>query len=234
MNKEKIIIGIMALSLLTVAVFTGCSSNTKQIYSYTDKGDESDMPEKEDIIIEDKDGTYNIGDEIEVSTVEFGTDREYLEKCYTINCAKIYDTASQIDGVQDKLFEMDYYMGANPEQPKVMKIEDTAQGRFLYCDITIKNVEDSTCTIGDLDLVYEVDGVCQLVGYPVYFSASKNEEHGAFEYNLLQGQSMDAKIGWCVDSDLLQIKNMDVSKLFLAVNFSGEEEDRQFINLGLE
>ena len=39
-----------------------------------------------------KDDMYNIGDEIEVKTIEYGTDREYIEKCYTVNSVKLYDT----------------------------------------------------------------------------------------------------------------------------------------------
>jgi len=45
---------------------------------------------------------------------------------------------------------------------------------------------------------------------------------------------MDVQLGWCVDPDLLQISDMDMSKLYLAVNFNGEEENRQYIKLGLE
>lgn len=45
---------------------------------------------------------------------------------------------------------------------------------------------------------------------------------------------MDVQLGWCVDPDLLQISDMDMSKLYLAVNFDCEEENRQYIKLGLE
>lgn len=82
--------------------------------------------------------------------------------------------------------------------------------------------------------MYEVDGVCRLVGSPVYFSAAKDLDNGNYNYNLLQGQSMDVQLGWCVDPDLLQISDMDMSKLYLAVNFDCEEENRQYIKLGLE
>lgn len=50
----------------------------------------------------------------------------------------------------------------------------------------------------------------------------------------MQGQSLDAQIGFCVDPALLQIDNMDLSKLYLSVNFNGDEENRQFIDPGLE
>lgn len=50
----------------------------------------------------------------------------------------------------------------------------------------------------------------------------------------MQGQSLDAQIGFCVDPALLQIDNMDLSKLYLSVNFNGDEENRQFIDLRLE
>ena len=139
-----------------------------------------------------------------------------------------------MDGVSDNLIEIDYYMGADPEKPKLMKKEEVASGKFLYCDVSVKNVEDNTCTIGDISLVYEVDGACRLVGSPVYFSAAKDLDNGNYDYNLLQGQSMDVQLGWCVDPDLLQISDMDMSKLYLAVNFNGEEENRQYIKLGLE
>ena len=51
---------------------------------------------------------------------------------------------------------------------------------------------------------------------------------------VVQGQSLDAQIGFCVDPALLQIDNMDLSKLYLSVNFNGDEENRQFIDLRLE
>lgn len=231
--KRKLITTILTLSLC-LSCFTACSFNAKKVSDNIGKGNESDLPEAEDVVIDDKDDMYNIGDEIDVKTVEYGTDREYIEKCYTVNSVKLYDTAAEVDGVSDNLIEIDYYMGADPEKPKLMKKEEVASGKFLYCDVSVKNVEDNTCTIGDISLVYEVDGACRLVGSPVYFSAAKDLDNGNYDYNLLQGQSMDVQLGWCVDPDLLQISDMDMSKLYLAVNFNGEEENRQYIKLGLE
>ncbi len=231
--KRKLITTILTLSLC-LSCFTACSFNAKNVSDNIGKGNESDLPEAEDVVIDDKDDMYNIGDEIDVKTVEYGTDREYIEKCYTVNSVKLYNTAAEVDGVSDNLIEIDYYMGADPEKPKVMKKEEAASGKFLYCGVSVKNVEDNTCTVGDISLVYEVDGVCRLVGSPVYFSAAKDLDNGNYDYNLLQGQSMDVQLGWCVDPDLLQISDMDMSKLYLAVNFNGEEENRQYIKLGLE
>lgn len=231
--KRKLITTILTLSLC-LSCFTACSFNAKKVSDNIGKGNESDLPEAEDVVIDDKDDMYNIGDEIDVKTVEYGTDREYIEKCYTVNSVKLYDTSAEVDGVSDNLIEIDYYMGADPEKPKAMKKEEVASGKFLYCDVSVKNVEDNTCTIGDISLVYEVDGACRLVGSPVYFSAAKDLDNVNYDYNLLQGQSMDVQLGWCVDPDLLQISDMDMSKLYLAVNFNGEEENRQYIKLGLE
>lgn len=231
--KRKLITTILTLSLC-LSCFTACSFNAKKVSDNIGKGNESDLPEAEDVVIDDKDDMYNIGDEIDVKTVEYGTDREYIGKCYTVNSVKLYDTAAEVDGVSDNLIEIDYYMGADPEKPKAMKKEEVASGKFLYCDVSVKNVEDNTCTIGDISLVYEVDGACRLVGSPVYFSAAKDLDNVNYDYNLLQGQSMDVQLGWCVDPDLLQISDMDMSKLYLAVNFNGEEENRQYIKLGLE
>ena len=231
--KRKLITTILTLSLC-LSCFTACSFNAKKVSDNIGKGNESDLPEAEDVVIDDKDDMYNIGDEIDVKTVEYGTDREYIEKCYTVNSVKLYATAAEVDGVSDNLIEIDYYMGADPEKPKAMKKEEVASGKFLYCDVSVKNVEDNTCTIGDISLVYEVDGACRLVGSPVYFSAAKDLDNVNYDYNLLQGQSMDVQLGWCVDPDLLQISDMDMSKLYLAVNFNGEEENRQYIKLGLE
>ena len=231
--KRKLITTILTLSLC-LSCFTACSFNAKKVSDNIGKGNESDLPEAEDVVIDDKDDMYNIGDEIDVKTVEYGTDREYIEKCYTVNSVKLYDPAAEVDGVSDNLIEIDYYMGADPEKPKAMKKEEVASGKFLYCDVSVKNVEDNTCTIGDISLVYEVDGACRLVGSPVYFSAAKDLDNVNYDYNLLQGQSMDVQLGWCVDPDLLQISDMDMGKLYLAVNFNGEEENRQYIKLGLE
>lgn len=231
--KRKLITTILTLSLC-LSCFTACSFNAKKVSDNIGKGNESDLPEAEDVVIDDKDDMYNIGDEIDVKTVEYGTDREYIEKCYTVNSVKLYDTTAEVDGVSDNLIEIDYYMGADPEKPKAMKKEEVASGKFLYCDVSVKNVEDNTCTIGDISLVYEVDGACRLVGSPVYFSAAKDLDNVNYDYNLLQGQSMDVQLGWCVDPDLLQISDMDMSKLYLTVNFNGEEENRQYIKLGLE
>ena len=105
---------------------------------------------------------------------------------------------------------------------------------FSASDISVKNIEDEICTVGDISLVYDINGVCQLLGYPVYFSNAKDNEHGIYDYTLVQGQSLDAQIGFCVDPALLQIDNMDLSKLYLSVNFNGDEENRQFIDLRLE
>ena len=68
------------------------------------------LPEAEDVVIDDKDDMYNIGDEIDVKTVEYGTDREYIEKCYTVNSVKLYDTAAEVDGISDNLIEIDFHV----------------------------------------------------------------------------------------------------------------------------
>ena len=215
MDKRKIFTAIMAISML-ITTFSGCSSNQKQSYGNLGKGDESDRPEVEDIVIDNESDIYNIGDEIQVKNVDYGTNREYVAKSYIVNSVKIYDTAAEIDGVQDKLIETDYYMGADPEKPAILKKDEVACGKLLLCDISVKNIEDEICTVGDISLVYDINGVCQLLGYPV------------------QGQSLDAQIGFCVDPALLQIDNMDLNKLYLSVNFNGDEENRQFIDPGLE
>lgn len=229
MKKIMKNINIVSSLLLIALTSIGCTMN-KDI----SKGNESDRPEVEKVLQDEVKSSYGVGEEVEVDAIEFGTNREYLAKCYTINSVNIYDVASQICDEQNKLYEVDYYIGANPEQPKVLKAEDTLQGEFLCCDITIKNIEDSICTIGDLSLVYEKDGICQFLGYPIYFADAKDNNHGANEYVLLPGKTLDTKIGWCVDSNLLQIENMDKSKLFLFINFNGEKEERKIINLGLE
>lgn len=207
MDKRKIFTAIMAISML-ITTFSGCSSNQKQSYGNLGKGDESDRPEVGDIVIDNE--------------------------SYIVNSVKIYDTAAEIDGVQDKLIETDYYMGADPEKPAILKKDEVACGKLLLCDISVKNIEDEICTVGDISLVYDINGVCQLLGYPVYFSNAKDNEHGIYDYTLVQGQSLDAQIGFCVDPALLQIDNMDLNKLYLSVNFNGDEENRQFIDPGLE
>lgn len=111
--KRKLITTILTLSLC-LSCFTACSFNAKNVSDNIGKGNESDLPEAEDVVIDDKDDMYNIGDEIEVKTIEYGTDREYIEKCYTVNSVKLYDTAAEVDGVSDNLIEIDYYMGADP------------------------------------------------------------------------------------------------------------------------
>lgn len=57
----------MAISML-ITTFSGCSSNQKQSYGNLGKGDESDRPEVEDIVIDNESDIYNIGDEIQVKT----------------------------------------------------------------------------------------------------------------------------------------------------------------------
>lgn len=57
----------MAISML-ITTFSGCSSNQKQSYGNLGKGDESDRPEVEDIVIDNEGDIYNIGDEIQVKT----------------------------------------------------------------------------------------------------------------------------------------------------------------------
>ena len=57
----------------------------------------------EDIEIDNESDIYNIGDEIQVKNVDYGTNREYVAKRYIVNRVKIYDSAAEIDGVQDKL-----------------------------------------------------------------------------------------------------------------------------------
>lgn len=234
MRKRDSKVGFFLILMIAVIIGTGCVSRSISIKNNMSKGDENDRPEEEKVLQDEVCATYSVGDKVEVNAVEFGTNRKYLAKCYTINSVNIYDATSQICEEQNKLYEVDYYIGANPEQPKVLKAEDTLQGEFLYCDITIKNIEDSICTIGDLSLVYEKDGICQFLGYPIYFADAKDTNHGANEYVLLPGKTLDTKIGWCVDSNLLQIENMDKSKLFLFVNYNGEKEERKIINLGLE
>ena len=125
MDKKKIFTAIMAISMFIIT-FSGCSSNSKQSYSNLGKGDESDIPEVEDIVIDNDSDIYNIGDEIQVKNVDYGTNREYVAKSYIVNSVKIYDTASEIDGVQDKLIETDYYMGADPQKPAVLKKDEVA------------------------------------------------------------------------------------------------------------
>ena len=98
-------------------------------------------------------------------------------------------------------------MGADPEKPAILKKDEVACGKLLLCDISVKNIEDEICTVGDISLVYDINGVCQLLGYPVYFSNAKDNEHGIYDYTLVQGQSLDAQIGFCVDHAFLQINN---------------------------
>lgn len=137
MDKRKIFTAIMAISML-ITTFSGCSSNQKQSYGNLGKGDESDRPEVEDIVIDNESDIYNISDEIQVKNVDYGTNREYVAKSYIVNSVKIYDTAAEIDGVQDKLIETDYYMGADPEKPAILKTDEVACGKLLLCDISVK------------------------------------------------------------------------------------------------
>ena len=67
MDKRKIFTAIMAISML-ITTFSGCSSNQKQSYGNLGKGDESDRPEVEDIVIDNESDIYNIGDEIQVKS----------------------------------------------------------------------------------------------------------------------------------------------------------------------
>ena len=53
MDKRKIFTAIMAISML-ITTFSGCSSNQKQSYGNLGKGDESDRPEVEDIVIDNE------------------------------------------------------------------------------------------------------------------------------------------------------------------------------------
>ena len=128
--KRKLITTILTLSLC-LSCFTACSFNAKKVSDNIGKGNESDLPEAEDVVIDDKDDMYNIGDEIDVKTVEYGTDREYIEKCYTVNSVKLYDTAAEVDGVSDNLIEIDYYMGADPEKPKANEKGEVAYRKIF-------------------------------------------------------------------------------------------------------
>lgn len=40
--------------------------------------------------------------------------------------------------MQDKLIETDYYMGADPEKPAILKKDEVACGKLLLCDISVK------------------------------------------------------------------------------------------------
>ena len=92
--------------------------------------------------------------------------------------------------MQDKLIETDYYMGADPEKPAILKKDEVACGKLLLCDISVKNIEDEICTVGDISLVYDINGVCQLLGYPVYFQMQRTMSMG---YMIIH---------WCRDSRL--------------------------------
>ena len=140
MDKRKIFTAIMAISML-ITTFSGCSSNQKQSYGNLVKVMKR-QTEVEDIVIDNESDIYNIGDEIQVKNVDYGTNREYVAKSYIVNSVKIYDTAAEIDGVQDKLIETDYYMGADPEKPAILKKDEVACGKLLLCDISVKNIED--------------------------------------------------------------------------------------------
>lgn len=61
---------------------------SKQSYGNLGKGDESDRPEVEDIVIDNESDIYNIGDEIQVKNVDYGTNREYVAKSYIVNSVK--------------------------------------------------------------------------------------------------------------------------------------------------
>lgn len=87
MDKRNIFTAIMAISML-ITTFSGCSSNQKQSYGNLGKGDESDRPEVEDIVIDNESDIYNIGDEIQVKNVDYGTNREYVAKSYIVNSVK--------------------------------------------------------------------------------------------------------------------------------------------------
>ena len=55
--KRKLITTILTLSLC-LSCFTACSFNAKKVSDNIGKGNESDLPEAEDVVIDDKDDMY--------------------------------------------------------------------------------------------------------------------------------------------------------------------------------
>lgn len=229
--KEKVFTRLLAITLFYMVSFSGCSFENG--INYAGKGSDTQIIERKDILIDEKNNLFHLGDEVEEHLMKHETNAEYVANRYRVNSAKLYDSASDVDDVKGKLLDVDCYLKLDPEKPKFFHGEELASRRFLYCDLTIYNENDDDCNISGLSLVYEQDGVCQMVGSPAYFSASKDSEQDVYAYTLLPGQSLDVQIGWCVDPDLLQIRDFDSSHLYLQIP-SIEEIGNQFIDLGLE
>lgn len=224
---RKKIIGIFLVMNIALLSLYGCSDKNP--------GKESDTQSVEkEIVLGEESNFYKIGDLIENKNVNQENNSVEIESCYTIRSATIYDTASEIEGIEDKIVDTEICAGGNPQKPDVIEKNEILNKKFLCCDIEIKNVNDSLCNISKIGLAYKENGVCNFLSEPSYFSKSKNMLQGVYEYNLLPGQTMTAQIGWCVDENLLQIENFDKKNLCLAIDYYGDEDVRKFVDLGLE
>ena len=77
MDKRKIFTAIMAISML-ITTFSGCSSNQKQSYGNLGKGDESDRPEVEDIVIDNESDILIEARDVILSMAEVALEQGFL------------------------------------------------------------------------------------------------------------------------------------------------------------
>lgn len=96
----------------------------------------------------------------------------------------------------------------------LVKIEDADNYSLILCDVCIENVNDlEDFNITNLNLVTVDDqGVVANISYPCYFSAGFDEEK-AYHCEILQGDSINAQVGWLVD-----LAHYDLTSLWLQVN----------------
>lgn len=179
---------------------------------------------------------HNMGETIYDYDVTYSSKGDIISKekltGYTINQAKIYDNPHEADINKDDIIESDYYWQLAQDTPKFIKSDVIENSKIIILDTSIQAINNGVHNITNLALTYKNDNDELLqIGNPIYFSNSKDHNQKVYEYALLNGQSINTKVAWLLDEKVIGIDKLDLDRLYVSTNYSGDLKNQEFIKI---
>lgn len=251
MRKKKLALVVMALFMILTScgvpgvtepmdsdgIFGG--NTVENQGNSAGKADNDAPPDTYEYIVPKDSPVYNIGDEVDFIHKENKFSEPEVELTYTINSAKVYDTARASGIDESKFIQFQVYEEFIPNVCHLKPAEDCLDARFLLCDISIRHSdfyverwgEDDNITFLTPIYVYD-DGSYSPVSEPCYLSNGKGSPH-SFDYDFTAGETTNMQVGWVIDAEVIKVDEIDVSRLYLATAVRGNEDFWTYVSLGL-
>lgn len=183
--------------------------------------------------------TYSIGDEVKYIHKENKFSEPELELTYTVNSAKVYDRARDSGIDESKFFQFEVYEEFIPNECHLKPAADCLDARLLVCDISIKYEDLYIEKFGNedgitfLSLIYVFDdGSYSNVSMPCYVSNGKEAPHH-FDFDIPESQAVNMQVGWVIDPKVLNVDELDISRLRIVTSSGGHEDFWTCVALGL-